>query len=388
MTQRTILHMDLDAFFCAVEELRDSSLKGKPFVVGGSPQGRGVVASASYAARKYGIHSAMPTAQALRLCPSLIVIRGRHSAYSRYGEQVMHILRQETPLIERLSIDEAFMDVTQARAPGGAIALRLQREIEARLGLPTSWGVAANKLVAKIATEVGKPGGCVVVPPGEEAAFLAPLPVGMLWGVGPKTQDKLRQAGIETIGQLASMRPRDLALLFGARGLDLAARARGEDDRPVVEHHRRKSMSVERTFARDEGGRERLEAVLLSMAEELGGRLRERTMAAQVVRLKLRWPDFTTLTRQQRLAQPTDLDDEIFHVALALFERVWRPGRKVRLIGLGVAQLGPFARQMELFDQRWQADHRLLEAVDRIRARYGERSVRRARLIGRQQAEE
>jgi DNA polymerase-4 len=381
MAERTILHMDLDAFFCAVEELRDPNLKGKPFVVGGSPQGRGVVSSASYAARKFGIHSAMPTAQALRLCPTLTVISARHGDYAAWAKKVMDILSDETPLIERISIDEAFLDVSQVRESGRQIALRLQAEIRGRLGLPTSWGVASNKLVAKIATEVGKPEGCVVVPPGEEAAFLAPLPVQMLWGVGPKTQEKLRQAGIETIGQLAGMPERALRSLFGSRGPELAARARGEDERPVVQHHRRKSMSVERTFARDQGDRELLESVLLSMAEELGRRLRERDMSAQVVRLKLRWPDFTTMTRQRRLAQPTDLDEEIFAAGLALFEGLWRSGRKVRLIGLGVAELGAFPRQLELFDGTWQLERRLMEAVDRIRDKYGEGAVRRARLM-------
>lgn len=374
---RTILHVDLDAFFCSVEELLDPSLKGKPFVVGGSPEGRGVVSSASYPAREFGIHSAMPTAQALRLCPDLIVLTSHRSEYSQYSRKVMTLLRESAPLVEQLSIDEAFLDLTHAPRGGAEVARELQSEIESRFSLPTSWGVAANKLVAKIASDVGKPRGMVVVPAGEEQEFLAPLPVDMLWGIGPKTKESLAPLGVRTIGDLAGLPGGQLRARMGDRGPGLAARARGIDDRPVVAEREPKSMSAETTFADDRNEGLFLTRTLLGLSEEVGRRLRADEYAASTVRIKVRWPDFTTLTRQTQLDQPTDLDDEIYEAALTLFHKVWRQGRPVRLLGVGVADLGPPIRQLGLFDRSWQQDERLLEAVDKIRAKYGPGSLRR-----------
>lgn len=375
---RTILHFDLDAFFCSVEAILNPQLRGQAFVVAGSPEERGVVSSASYPARKYGIRSAMPTAQALRLCPGLIVVRPRHRPYGEHSDRVMDLVRGSVPAMEQVSIDEAFLDVTDHPRPGREVAAGLQAEILRRFSLPTSWGVAPNKLVAKVATNVGKPNGLIVVPPGQEATFLAPLPVSMLWGVGPKTQAQLAEFGVRTIGDLAGMPEDRLRSLWGERGIDLAASARGEDGSSVVEGHEARSVSSETTFARDISEREALSRTLRSLAEDVGRRLRESEVAGTTVRIKVRWPDFTTITRQTRLRQPSDQDGEIFQAAQELFDRVWRPGKAVRLLGVGMAGLGPPLRQLGLFDRRWEEDSRLLKAVDAIRTKYGWDAVQRA----------
>ncbi|HET7009258.1 MAG TPA: DNA polymerase IV [Anaerolineales bacterium] len=378
---RTILHVDLDAFFCSVEEKLNPELRGKAFVVGGTPQGRGVVASASYAARPFGVRSAMPTARALRLCPHLIVVPGRHGVYGEESERVMDILRDAAPVVEQISVDEAFLDVSDDPRPGEQVARALREEIRKRCELPTSWGVAGSKLVAKIATEVGKPNGLIVVPRGGEAAFLAPLPVEMLWGVGPRTREQLVGLGLRTVGDLASQTPAWLSTHLGPHGIELAARARGEDDRPVEEGREARSMSNETTFARDVADPAELLRTLRALSDNVGSRLREAGLAGTTVRLKLRWPDFTTLTRQTRLPQPTDQDREIFAAAQGLFERVWKKGRAVRLIGVGVAHLGERLRQLSLFDAAWQHDERLLAAVDAIRTRYGYDALRRGHEV-------
>ena len=384
---RTILHIDLDAFYCSVEELLDPSLAGKAFVVGGSPEGRGVVSSASYGAREFGIRSAMPTAQALRRAPHLMIISGHHGEYARYSKGIMELLRNSAPVVEQLSIDEAFLDVSDDPVPGREIAIRLQTQIKDQFGLPTSWGVASNKLVAKIATEVGKPEGLIVVPPGEEQAFLAPLPVEMLWGVGPKTRDRFVNEGIMTIGDLAMRSEKWLNDNFGEHGLYLASRALGKDDRPVVEEHEAKSMSAERTFSEDISDPKRLEATLLRLSERVGRRMRKHQVVGSTVRVKLRWPDFSTITRQTTLDQPTDRDKDIYDVACKLFHTEWKRGQAVRLLGVGVSNLSEPIRQLELFDQSWQEDERLHEAIDEIRKRYGPDAVRRAGSLKRRSDE-
>jgi DNA polymerase-4 len=368
---RTILHVDLDAFFCSVEELYDPELRGTAFVVGGDAGGRGVVTSASYAARKFGVRSAMPTSRALRLCPDLRVVRPRHAVYGRVSERVMALLRDSAPVVEQISIDEAFLDVSDDPRPGRLVAETLGAAISDQFSLPTSWGVATNMLVAKIATEVGKPQGLIVVPPGEEAAFLAPLPVRMLWGIGPKAGERLEGLDIRTVGDLAGKEPAWLETHFGSFGIELAARARGEDDRPVEESREVKSMSNETTFARDVTDGAALRRTMQGLSESVGARLREAGLAGSTVRLKLRWADFTTITRQTSLEQPTDQDGEIYRAAARLLEGAWKTGRPVRLIGVAVAQLGPKLRQLSLFDRTWQADEKLLAAIDSIRNRYG-----------------
>jgi len=384
-TSRTILHLDLDAFFCSVEELLDPTLVGTAFAVGGAADERGVISTASYEARKFGVRSAMPTARALRLCPHLKLLSSRHRLYGDYSRKVMTLLADETPFIEQISIDEAFLDFTGDARPGGEVAARLQARIRDELKLPSSFGVAANKLVAKIATNVGKPNGLVVVLPGEEAAFLAPLPVEMLWGVGPKMREHLAGMNIHTIGDLAAWPEADLAHRFGAWGAALARHARGLDDRPIETEREAKSISQETTFARDVRDGAALRRTLLELSEGVAASLRQAGLAGRTVKLKLRWPPFETITRQTTLAQPTDLEADIFQAALALFEKVWTSGKPVRLLGVGVSGLQEPTRQLDLFgggpQQRDETRRRVAETVDKIRAKYGWDAVKRAALL-------
>lgn len=383
MTAHTILHLDLDAFFCSVEELQNPALAGTAFAVGGAAGERGVLSTASYAARKFGVHSAMPTAQALRLCPHLVLLPGRHKLYNDYSRRVMALLANETPFIEQISIDEAFLDVTGDARPGGELAAQLQTRIRAETGLPSSFGVAANKLVAKIATNVGKPNGLVVVPPGEEATFLAALPMHMLWGVGPKTQAKLKELGMKTIGDIAAWPADDLARRLGAWGEALARHARGQDDRPVETEREAKSISQETTFAKDVREAAHLRRTLLEQSESVAAALRRARLVARTVKLKLRWPPFETLTRQTTLPQPTDLESEIFRAAWSLFEKAWTPGKAVRLIGVGVSGLQAPAQQLGLFAAVSASPkaEKVAEVIDQIRAKYGWEAVKRAALI-------
>jgi len=386
---RKIIHMDLDAFFCAVEELHDPSLVGKPFAVGGRPEGRGVVASCSYAARVYGVHSAMPTAQALRLCPGLIVIPGRHHEYTAYSRRVMQHLSNLTDAVEQISIDEAFIDVTDLKAPAREIAETLQRTLWDELHLPCSLGVASNKLVAKIANTVGKataepgrpPMAITVVPPGQEAAFLAPLPVVELWGVGPKTAQRLEALGVKSIGDLATWPEGDLVQRFGTYGHDLIRRAQGIDTRSVASEHRIKSMGRETTFVRDVTDEMTLRRVLCQLVEDVGQRLRRAGRAGNTVKLKLRWADFTTITRQITLEEPTAYDDVILQAAEGLLRAHWPKGRAVRLIGVAVSNLGPPAMQLRLWDKSYEKQQRLQAALDHVRERFGRDAIRRAIVI-------
>jgi len=382
---QTILHLDLDAFFCAVEELRQPDLRGQPFAVGGRPGERGVVSSCSYAARRYGIRSGMPMAQAVRLLPGLKVVSGRHGVYGEMSDRVMERLRDVTPGIEQISIDEAFLDITGLREPPEILARRLQAEIRERLGLPSSIGIASNKLVAKIATEVGKkagkgdrpPFGLTIVPVGEERAFLAPLPMEMLWGVGPKTSGKLAALGMRTIGDIAAWPETSLIEMFGEYGHELARRSRGEDDRMVLTEHEAKSMSQETTFARDVRDDTALERTVRQLAGDVAGYLRKSNLAGSTIRLKLRWPDFSTLTRQSTLPQRTDDETIIAGTALTLLHAVRKPGQAVRLLGVGVSGLGYPIRQLELWDTGLERSRRLTSAIDALRAKFGEDVIHR-----------
>lgn len=385
---RKILHIDLDAFFCSVEELLNPDLMGKEFAVGGRPDARGVVASCSYAARMKGVHSAMPMSQAIRLCPGLTIVSGRHTLYSSYSQRVMDHFREITPLVQQVSIDEAFLDVSDLPDTGLQLARRLQERIHQDPGLPCSIGVATNKLVAKIATDVGKasrkgrtpPNAITIVPPGEEAAFLAPLAVSALWGVGPKTALKLEKMGIKTIGDLTRAKESVLASYFGKNGLDLARHASGIDPSPVETSRETKSISQEITFDKDVSDREELVRTLRSMAENVSLRLREEGLAGSSIKLKLRWPNFTTLTRQVTLSQASDQDNIIYNAVLELFESVWQNGKPVRLLGVGASNLGPAIRQLSLWATPDDKEHRLLEAVDDIRIRYGSGIIQRGGL--------
>ncbi len=389
---RKILHLDLDAFFCAVEEQRDPILRDQPFAVGGQPDQRGVVASCSYAARQFGIRSAMPMARAVKLCPDLIIVPSRYQAYQAASGQVMAVLYNLTPLVEQISIDEAFLDVSDLPEPGEVLARRLQATINTELGLPCSLGVATNKLVAKIANNIGKasvksdkpPNTIEVVPAGREAAFLAPLPVKELWGVGPKTAERLAQLGIHTIGDIAHRPEADLVRYFGKHGHDLALRARGVDDRPIETEHEAKSISQETTFAKDISDGDILRQTLRRLSEQVGRRLRCKEVSGATVKIKLRWADFTTLTRQVTLDHPTNLDSEIYAAAEQLFEKTWPAGKRVRLVGVGVSGFETTAYQLGLWDVDTGPDHRLQTTLDELRDRFGDRAIRRGSQLKRE----
>lgn len=387
MPPRKILHLDLDAFFCSVEERQRPELRGEAFAVGGSPKHRGVVASCSYAARQYGVHSAMPMAQALRACPQLIIVPVDFSAYRPASQQVMEILQRRTALIEQVSIDEAFMDLSDLPEDALTLARALQEEIRRELNLPCSLGAATNKLIAKIANDVGKsqhhqptpPNAILVVPPGEEAAFLAPLPARALWGIGPKTTARLAELGIYTIGEIAAQSEAFLTRQFGQAGRDMLQHARGIDQRPVSTEHAAKSISSETTFDRDVSSARALTETLRRLSEQVARELRKDNLTAGVVRLKLRWSDFTTITRQVSLPQPTDQDNVIHEAASNLLRAAWTDARPVRLLGVGAGRLTAAAHQLSLWDTPTEKERRLLDALDTLRERYGDSAVQSGR---------
>ncbi len=351
---RTILHLDLDAFFCAVEELRDPTLHGKPFAVGGKPDERGVVSSCSYAARLRGVRSAMPMGRAIKLCPNLRIVPANHQEYERVSNLVMDLLQSCIPIVEQISIDEAFLDASGPLIPGADLARQIQKRINNELLLPCSLGVATNKLVAKIANNVGKaasrinspPNAITVVPAGEEAAFLAPLPVEALWGVGPKTAERLSALNILTIGDLAAADERILSQLFGKIGKELHLHALGFDESPLITRHELKSISQETTFNTDTSDEIILRRTLLHLCELVGKRLRQHHVTAKTIKLKIRWSDFQTLTRQVTIDIPTDQDYQIYQSVMDLNDN----GEKYR---------------------------RLQSAIDEIRDRFGSQSLTR-----------
>ena len=383
--QRKILHIDLDAFFCSVEENNNPSLRGKPFAVGGRPDQRGVVASCSYASRMFGIHSAMPMARALKLCPDLIIVSGRHGDYGKISKQVMEYLGNLTPLIEQVSIDEAFLDLSDLPENGEILAKTIQKYISDHFHLPCSIGVATNKLVAKIATDFGKasnrsthsPQAIKVVYPGKEADFLAPLPTKALWGIGPKTAARLDELGIHNIGDITHMPKQDLIKHLGKFGEDLEKRALGIDESPIYTSHDIKSVSNETTFAHDVSDIQILYETLHSLSESVGRRLRKKNLKGNTIKLKLRWQDFTTLTRQETLLTPTYDDLEIYASVKNLFNKTWKKGRPVRLLGVGVTQFSKPVKQLSLWDSPNTKDVNLLTAVDVLRDRFGKNTIMR-----------
>ena len=377
---RTILHLDLDAFYCSVEEIQKPELRGQPFAVGGKPTERGVVASCSYAARAVGVRSAMPMSRAIRLCGNLIIVPGRHKLYSEYSEKVMNKLRGLTPFVEQISIDEAFLDISDIRQAPARLALDLQTAIKNELHLPSSIGIASSKLVAKIATEVGKksnnkrnepPFGLTIVPAGDETKFLAPLPADMLWGVGPKTSARLAELGIHTIGDIAGWPERELVNLFGENGRDLWQHAQGIDNRPIVTEYETKSISQETTFNVDVRDEKTLEKTLRELSMQVGRQLRKNDLAGKTVKLKIRWSDFTTITRQVTLPTSTDNDDEILRTAIKLMKTVRKPNQLVRLIGVGVSGIGAPLRQLSLWDVGSEKSRKLQEIIDKLQEKYG-----------------
>jgi DNA polymerase-4 len=388
---RTILHLDLDAFFASVEQLDDASLRGRPVIVGG-PSRRGVVCAASYEARRFGVRSAMPTAQARKLCPEGTFVAPRFARYAELSERVFGIYRRYTPLVEPLSLDEAFLDVTASRALHGGgrdIATAVKRAVRAECGLAVSAGVAEVKLAAKIATDLGKPDGLVEVPPGGVAAFLAPLPVGRLWGVGPVTEGALRKLGVTLVGELARLPETALAAVVGAsHARGLRALASGEDPREVVSDEEARSVGAEETFGEDVTGRAALERALLEQAGRVGRRLRAAGLAGHTVTLKVKYSDFTLVTRRTTLAHPTDDDRAIFEAARAQLARV-EADRPVRLTGVSVSGFAGAAErdQLDLFQsgppaRPPDAEKRrsLNAALDALALRFGDRAVTRADL--------
>lgn len=384
-SSRVILHLDLDAFFCAVEEIKDPGLRGKAFAVGGSPSGRGVVTSCSYPARKMGVRSAMPAAKALQICPDLILVSRNHRDYGHYSKLVMDRLKSFTDQIEQLSIDEAFLDITGLGPSPRQFGLALQQTILNEIKLPNSVGIASNKLVAKIATDVGKmaakgdtpPNAITIVPPGQEAAFLAPLPVEMLWGVGPKTKQRLAVFDIQTIGDLAEYPAIELANKFGKHGYDLSRRAKGIDQREIVTERGIKSVSNERTFPKDLGRKTELVQHIQRLSTQVSNRLQKKNLRGRTVQIKVRWSDFTTLTRQTTLPQSTNAFDQIFKTAQELLDQVWEEGRMVRLIGVGVHKLDTHAHQLGLWDTEVQKDLKLRETLHELQEKYGENVISR-----------
>jgi DNA polymerase IV len=380
---RTILHVDLDAFFAAVEQRDQPELRGKPVIVGiGGSNDRGVVSAASYEARRFGIHSAMPIVTAKRLCPDAIFVPVDGAKYQRVSREVMAILRRFTPLVEPISIDEAFLDVTGSRAlfgDGEAIGRAIRTAIRDELHLTASVGVATTKLVAKIGSDLRKPDALVVVAPGEEAAFLAPLPISRLWGVGPSTAAALRDFRVTTIGDLAALDRSALVRRLGKHGASLVDRAMGRDPDPVAAPDAAKSVGHEHTFDEDTSDPEVIERTLLAMAEGVSGRLRHAGLKASTVAVKVRDSAFETLTRQRTLLEPTDMTEPIWRAALDLARPQMR-GRRIRLVGITASNFGA-REQLGLFEGDDVRQRRVVEAADELRERFGTRAVTRARLI-------
>lgn len=405
---RAILHVDMDAFFAAVEILDRPSLRGKPVIVGGTPEGHGVVSTASYEARAYGVRSAMPAAQAVVLCPSGIFLRPRMGRYAAVSRQVFSIFSGVTPLVEPVSVDEAFLDVTGSmpEGPGAAveggdpfvaarvIARDLQSLVERETGgLACSIGLAPNKFLAKVASDLEKPRGLVEVAPGSEAEFLAPLPVERLWGVGPRTSDRLRALGLDSIGKLARLEERDLVAIAGEDlGRHLHRLSRGIDDRLVRTDWAAKSVSHEMTFGTflDPLDQDAIEHALFDLADQVAFRLRQEGLWGSTVKLKARDDRFETCTRALTLPAPTQLVEEIFAAALRLLrERVRFAGRSVRLLGVGVTNLRREpAIQLEMFEpdpgEAGRARTRA-RVADAIRQKLGDGAIVRGRLVERKE---
>jgi DNA polymerase-4 len=381
---KTFFHVDMDAFFVSVEELFDPSLKGKPVVVGGNPHERGVVSAASYAARKFGVHSAMPLRTAYKLCPQAIFVPGHPDRYRESSQQVFDVLRSFSPLVEMASIDEAYLDMTgtdRLHGPPLRAAHLLHERMKAETRLNCSIGIAASRLVAKISSDQAKPNGVLWVIPGREVEFLAPLDVRKVPGVGKVTEKHLHAFGIRKVGDLAKLDERFLEERFGKWGMALAGKSRGLDaggwfDTEIGEDSGPKSISHEHTFGEDTADSERIESTLAHLCQLVGRRLREHGLAARTIQLKLRYSDFSTITRAHSIPRATQVDTEIYEEARELFRRNWTPGAAVRLIGVHAAHWSDGDGQMDLLDddkhERWRG---ALEAADRMRDKFGESAV-------------
>lgn len=380
---RRIIHVDMDAFYAAIEQRDNPELRGKPVIVGGSPEGRGVVSAASYEARQFGVHSGMPATRAKMLCRHGVFLPVDIPRYVEVSRNLMAMLRAATPVIEPMSLDEAFLDVTSSQALfGDAISIprQLKQRIRDELQLTASVGVATNKLVAKLASDLTKPDGFVIVAEGREAEFIAPLPVAKLWGVGPATAARLHAAGLTTIGDVARCALDLLQTQVGSQAGRLQQLALGIDDRPVVPDQEAKSLSAETTFPEDTDDIEFLHRVLLELADEVGQRLRKAGRLARTVSLKLRFADFSTVTREVTLPDPTAASLMIYDQARALLARGNPSQRKLRLIGVGVTNITS-ERQLSLFEAESTRIERAEHAMDELRERFGRRVFLRATLM-------
>jgi len=374
----------MDAFFASVEQRDNPDLRGKPVIVGAGPHERGVVAAASYEARRFGLHSAMPSRIAYRLCPQGVFVRPDMKKYAEVSRQVMAILQNFTPLVQPLSIDEAFLDVTGSTTQFGdpvTIAKRLKDAIHSQTALTASVGVAPNKFLAKLASDLCKPDGLTVITEGDKVQVLAPLPVSKIWGVGKVTEKRLHEMGITTIGDLQRLPIDDLRQRFGNTADHLHALALGEDDREVETDEESKSISSEHTFDVDTADLEQIKKCLLDQCEEVGSRLRKEKQAARTVQLKLRYADFTTLTRQRTLDHPTQDEMMLYEIAGQLLSAERIEGKRIRLIGVGGANLVPPEIQSDLFNRGDEKRTRLAKAVDDLRSKLGPGAVKRGSSI-------
>ncbi len=383
-----ILHVDMDAFYASVEIRERPELAGKPVIVGGSAEGRGVVSAASYEARKYGVHSAVPMARALRLCPDAVRLPVRMNLYSKVSQQIHAIFARYTPEIEPLSLDEAFLDVNASEKLFGSaadIARRIKQEIHDELSLVASVGIAPNKFLAKIASDLDKPDGFVEVRPDDIQSFLDPLPVGRLWGVGKVTGSEFERLGIKTIAQVRRQSPEFLQMKFGNFGIQLWELAHGRDSRPVVTDHRAKSISNENTFETDVRDKEVLRSWLMDLTEQVGYRLRRHDLYGRTVQIKLRFSDFKTITRSHTLSEPTQMTRDIWQAALNLLnDYLAGHHQPVRLLGVGISGLAtelPLEPvQGDLFTPQEQTPARKKEIdklADAINNRFGKLQLRR-----------
>ena len=386
MEERYILHVDMDAFYASVEQRDDESLRGKPVIVGGTGP-RGVVAAASYEVRKFGVHSAMPMREALRRCPEAVCVRPRMSHYAAVSQQIFAVFHEFTPLVQGLSLDEAFLDVTAstgAFGPAEQIAREIKQRIRERTALTASVGVAPNKLVAKIASDLRKPDGLVVVRPEDVRSLLDPLPIRKLFGLGAKTAPRVEALGILTLGELSRANTSRLRLVFGRYTERVQQRSAGIDDRPVIPDLDEKQISAEETFDSDIAEPARLRAEITRLADKTCRRLRAKQLAAACVVVKIRRRDFTTYTRQRHIEPPTQETRVVADVATELLD-AWlaaQPGTALRLLGVGVSDLAP-ATQLDLFAAPESVKNRGLDAaVDQIRERFGNVAVKRASTLG------
>ncbi len=381
---RTIFHVDMDAFFVSVEELYDPSLKGKAVVVGGQRDERGVVSAASYEARKFGVHSAMPLRTAAKQCPQAIFVDGHPERYRECSEKVYKVLGTFTPQLEMASVDEAYLDMSgteRLHGPPLKAAHNLHQRMKAETGLNCSVGIGTSRLIAKVCSGQAKPNGVLWILPGREANFLAPLDVREIPGVGKVMESHLHELGIKKVGDLARLGDHELEERFGKWGLALAGKARGEDagawfDPEVGADLDAKSISHEHTYNVDTADQAQLESTLMRLSEMVGRRLRESNFYARTVQLKLRYKDFSTITRAHTLPNPTQLDIEIFENVRSLFRRNWKKGLEIRLLGVQASHFSAQAEQIDLLDgtrqQRWKD---ALAAADKLRDKFGESSV-------------